>query len=113
MNVPVKYTTWERRQPMKPPNARLRDPNALRLLIKASGMSYREVGEAAGCTPQMIGALVKGKTPGCTDALARGIAAALGVTADTLFILFVEAPSSNSGGRAEPYYAARREAEAS
>jgi hypothetical protein len=61
-------------------------------------MSYQEIGDAAGCTPQMIGALVKAKRPGCSDALAKGIAAALDVSADTLFVLFVEAPSSNVAG---------------
>jgi transcriptional regulator with XRE-family HTH domain len=71
---------------MRSPSRRLRDREALRRLIKASGMTYQQIGDRADCHRSMLDQLVKGRRPGCSEALAKRLADTLGVDADVLFV---------------------------
>lgn len=83
------------------PNPRVR-PERLEAAIKASPKSMTMIAEQAGCSRATIHQLLTGRRKGCTEELARGIAAALEVGVDDLFIFFVPAVSSNDDRQGVP-----------
>jgi transcriptional regulator with XRE-family HTH domain len=73
---------------------KLTSKDTLRALMKQRGLSYADVGRAAGCHKTMISALANGYRPSCTPKLAERIAQCLAVP---LEVLFVPNASADSG----------------
>lgn len=71
--------------------------DVLRAMIKSRGLSYEDVGRAAGCHRSMISALVNGHRSSCTPALGERIALCLGVPIEVLFVPNVSAVSGRNG----------------
>ena len=82
---------------------KLTSRDTLRALIKQRGMSYEDVGRAAGCHRSMISALVNGHRTSCTTKLGERISLCLGVPSE---VLFVAKPSAASGHVVKPNGAA-------
>lgn len=87
----------------KAPEAILKDPQNLRVLMAARGETTRSLAAKAGVSPSFIGQLmVCGGTysrNGCTWAVAHRIAEGLGVD---LGLLFHVPPSSDTGRSVNP-----------
>jgi DNA-binding XRE family transcriptional regulator len=64
---------------------RPRDLDEFARLRRALG-SQREVAELAGCSHQYLGELEIGRKPNCSRGVAVGIARALGMRTDELFV---------------------------
>lgn len=78
---------------------KLTSKDTLRALIKQRGLSYAEIGQAAGCHKTMISALVNGHRTSCTAKLGESIARILGVPSE---VLFVTSSSAGSGRSDKP-----------
>jgi transcriptional regulator with XRE-family HTH domain len=70
---------------------RARDPEALRRIIRARGLSYRQLGGAVGCSHTTLYLLLQGKAT--SDKTANGVAKILDNTVDP-DVFFVDAVSS-------------------
>lgn len=82
---------------------KLTSKDTLRALIKQRGMSYEDVGRAAGCHRTMISQLVNGNRTSCTPTLAERISLCLGVPSEVLFVAQPSAAavrSTKTGGKA-------------
>jgi plasmid maintenance system antidote protein VapI len=77
----MKRKSWPKGTWMK-----LKSRALLQEMIKSRGMSYADVGRAAGCHRSMINALVNDHRDSCTPLLAERIALCLGVPVEALFM---------------------------
>jgi transcriptional regulator with XRE-family HTH domain len=78
---------------------RLNNREFLRVLIQDRKLSYRQIGDMAGCDRSMISQLVNGHRSTCTEDLARVIARILNVPLDLIFTPNPSAISSRSDKR--------------
>lgn len=77
---------------------KLTSKDTLRALIKQRGLSYKDLGDMAGCHKTMISALVNGHRASCTADLGERIARCLSVPSE---VLFVARPSAGSGSNSK------------
>ena len=75
---------------------KLTSKDTLRALIKQRGLSYADVGRAAGCHKTMISALANGHRTSCTSKLGERIALCLGVPSEVLFVAHASAASGQN-----------------
>jgi plasmid maintenance system antidote protein VapI len=78
---------------------KLTSKDTLRALVRQKGVSYADLGQAAGCHKSMISALVNGHRTSCTTELAERIALVLGVPSEVLFVPHASAGSVNHDKR--------------
>lgn len=65
---------------------KLISPKVLKQFLSFRGMSYGELADRVGCSKSLIGHLASGRNARTGVDIARGIAKALDVPIDTLFI---------------------------
>jgi Helix-turn-helix. len=78
---------------------RLRSQDIFRSFIKDRKLSYKQVGDMAGCHKSMIGQLVNGDRTTCTEDLALSIARVFNVPMEALFVPSPSAISSRNDKR--------------
>lgn len=75
---------------------KLTSKDTLRALIKQRGLSYRDIGDLAGCHRSMISQLANGHRTSCKPELAERVSVCLGVPLEVLFAAKASAGSSNN-----------------
>lgn len=85
---------------------RLTSQDVFRAFIKDRGLSYKQLGDMAGCHKSMIGQLVNGDRSTCTEDLARSIARVFNVPVEALFAPSESAISSRNDKRRQARKAA-------